>query len=227
MNVQEFDMDVQALRKKHHLTEQIRVNQRLAQGEYLPINELLMLFDYELAEKLRNMVKDSFRLFMDAPGSSHNHQAWQGGYIDHVTETMNIAIVEYGAFCNLGRYFPFSVTDALLVMFLHDLEKPFKSQGSLSRCQCKFGADCVCPLPVKATKENRRKFRDDMIAEYGIELTVEQKNALRYVEGIPDSEYKPGERIMGELAAFCHTCDILSARLWHDWGRERSWGRVE
>jgi len=43
----------------------------------------------------------------------------------------------------------------------------------------------------------------------------------QYVEGVPDSEYTPGERTMGELAAFCHCCDIISARLWHDKGRSR------
>jgi hypothetical protein len=69
-------------------------------------------------------------------------------------------------------------------------------------------------------KAIRRQFRSDVIQKYGIALTDAQQNALRYVEGIPDLEYQPGARIMGELAAFCHMCDICSARLWHDKGGE-------
>jgi len=135
-----------------------------------------------------------------------------------------------------------------VVMFLHDLEKPWKHLPNPNECLCGHHhadhnrinpwSDAACSkctgLPRNCnmfrhvelkTKEDRRAFRDGMIEEYGIELSDDQKNALKYVEGIPDSEYKPGERIMGELAAFCHSCDILSARLWYDWGKEHSWTR--
>ncbi len=221
-------------------------------GTYLKINELLELIPN--AEPLRNIVRgDNFMRIMDAPGSSKNHQAWQGGYIDHVTETMNIACQLYWTFEKLGRFgkeAPFIVSDALVVMFLHDLEKPWKHFLPLSPDECLCGhkkhdhcrvnpwSDAACNYCIDSprncnmfrhvelkTKEDRKAFRDGMIDEYGILLSTDQKNALRYVEGIPDSEYKAGERVMGELAAFCHCCDILSARLWHDWGKERSWKR--
>lgn len=137
-----------------------------------------------------------------AMGSNHNHQAWVGGYLDHVRETMNVAIWLYET---SPRDLPFTLGDALLVMLLHDAEKPFKGV---------YG-----PWP---TKQDRRDFRDSLIRNSGIVLTQEQENALRYVEGEYD-DYSNTERKMGELAAFCHCCDILSARLWHDKGRERDW----
>jgi hypothetical protein len=218
-------------------------------GTYLKINELLEMIPN--AEPLRNIVRgENFMRIMDAPGSSKNHQAWQGGYIDHVAETMNIACQMYWTFERLGRDLPFLISDALVVMFLHDLEKPWKHFLPLNKDECLCGhknhdhcrinawSDAACNyctgVPRNCnmfrhvelkTKEDRKAFRDGMIEEYGILLSDDQKNALKYVEGIPDSEYKPGDRIMGELAAFCHCCDILSARLWYDWGKEHSWSR--
>jgi hypothetical protein len=184
-------------------------------GHYLMTGELLELIPNR--EPFIKMMQDWTENFYNAKGSSHNHQAWDGGYMDHVREVMNIGVQLYHTL-NLCRKLPFTLADALVVLFLHDIEKPFKVGKVLTKCQCKYGADCLC-IFVQATKENRKKWRDDLIEEYGIELTAEQQNALRYVEGVPDSEYTPGERTMGELAAFCHMCDICSARLWHDKGR--------
>jgi hypothetical protein len=158
-------------------------------------------------EPLLKLLQDHWGRIREAAGSSHNHQAWKGGYLDHIAEVMNIAELLYYTMDHL-RLLPFSLSDALVVLFLHDLEKPWKYVPS----------DIVLK-----TKEDRKRFRDELIAQYGIELNDMQKNALRYVEGVPDSEYTPGERTMGELAAFCHMCDIASARLWHDRGRESQW----
>jgi hypothetical protein len=193
---------------------------------------------------LKRLWNDHRERMETAPGSSHNHQAWRGGYHDHIVECLNIAYQLYAGLSGL-RPLPFTLGDALVVMYLHDLEKPWK-YGETSRnpeeCVCGHlrrdhwidvdptvkcivcaQADNSCVSFISpsqlASKEARRKFRNDLIRAYGVKLTPEQENALRYVEGIPDSEYQPGERIMGELAAFCHMCDICSARLWHDKGQ--------
>jgi hypothetical protein len=137
---------------------------------------------------------------LHAEGSSHNHQAWSGGYLTHITEVMNIGMRLWGDLTML-RPLPFTMSEALVVLYLHDLEKPFKTPGM--------------------TKQERRDFRDEMIRSHGIELTPEQWNALTYVE--VEFDYTGSERKMKELACFCHVCDILSARLWHDRGAEGKW----
>ncbi|MBX4190352.1 hypothetical protein KW791_03615, partial [Candidatus Parcubacteria bacterium] len=71
------------------------------------------------------ILQDNRKLFQTVPGSTNNHQAWPGGYWDHVREIMNIAIVNHKGLSEL-RPLPFSLSDALLVVFLHDLEKPWK-----------------------------------------------------------------------------------------------------
>jgi hypothetical protein len=170
---------------------------------YLNLHELVAHIDNP--EPYRGILLVHRILIGTAQGSSHNHQAWEGGYRDHVTETMNIA---FWLYVTSPRLFPFSLSDALEVMFLHDIEKPFATQLKAAG---------------KYTKADRKQYRADFIREHGIVLSPEQENALQYVEGVPDSEYTPGERTMNELAGFCHCCDILSARVWHDRGHEHGW----
>jgi hypothetical protein len=166
--------------------------------KYRTFNELLDLIP-EVAGKLQAFTESP--MCKDAAGSSHNHQAWKGGYLDHVTETMNIACWLYET---SPRPLPFKLEETLVVLFLHDIEKPFKGQH------------------VWPTKEDRRQFRETFIQQNQIGLTEEQKNALRYVEGEYD-DYSNTERKMGPLAAFCHCCDIASARLWPNHGSKHEW----
>jgi hypothetical protein len=141
-------------------------------------------------------LNENERLLKDAMGSSHNHQAWPGGYLDHVSETMTIAAVLHHAMSKV-RPLSFSLSDALVVMFLHDIEKPFKVKGE------------------KLSKKDRRQQRESIIRWHGFRLTAEQENAMLYVEGEGD-DYRADRRVMNELAAFCHMCDVASARVWHD-----------
>jgi hypothetical protein len=166
---------------------------------YRNLDELLNLIP-EVSGRLRHFTE--MDMFKNAAGSSHNHQAWEGGYFDHVVETMNIACWLYET---SPRVLPFTLTDALTVLFLHDLEKPFKEiVGSTWK-----------------TKDDRRDFRETLIQQNQIPLTAEQKNALLYV--MFPLHYSGTERKMKPLAAFCHTCDILSARLWWNRGKEHAW----
>jgi hypothetical protein len=187
---------------RHHDFSELRLaTLEVEQGHYLDLTSLMALIPDPNRTNLWAVVRDDQELFASAKGSSHNHQAWEGGYFDHITETMNIACQLYRTLS--VRKLPFSLAEALEVMFLHDIEKPFAKELKAAGTY---------------TKADRKQFRADIITEYEITLTPEQENALRYVEGVPDSEYTPGERTMGELAAFCHCCDIISARLWWDRG---------
>lgn len=58
-------------------------------------------------------------------GSKSKHQNWQGGYIQHLEEIMNIAIEMYHLL-DTKRTLTFTISDCILVLFLHDLEKPWK-----------------------------------------------------------------------------------------------------
>ena len=106
---------------------------------------------------------------------------------------------------SLTRPLPFSLSSALAVLYLHDVEKPFKY---------------VRNEPDLETKIQRRQFRHQFVVQWNIPLNLEEALALDHVEG-ENEKYSANKRIMSELAAFCHTCDTMSARIWFDFGISR------
>ncbi|XKT75198.1 MAG: hypothetical protein ACJKSS_00190 [Patescibacteria group bacterium UBA2103] len=176
--------------------------------KYLSIEALLQLIESPHREICERILADNRALFETARGSTFNHQTWDGGYIDHITDCLNIAYQLYGHLCRFGRTVPFSVSDALLVLFIHDLEKPWKIQVNTD--------GSVSLRDGLQTKEDFARFRDEKLAEYGLSLNAVQANAFKYVEG-EYKDYSSKHRVMNELAAFCHMVDTWSARGWYDY----------
>lgn len=171
---------------------------------YYSLEEMLGMVDEPMRSLCFRFLSDNRDIVAKAPGASHNHQVWRGGYLDHIQESMNIGIVFYALLQKL-RPFPFSLSDALLVLFLHDIEKPWRYERD------ETGG--IQEAKGLGTKEERHKFQNKKLAEYGFQLTLPQENALRYVEG-ELYDYTSLQRVMGPLAAFCHLADITSARIW-------------
>lgn len=172
---------------------------------YYAVKYLLGWIDKPNRKACRCILRDYRKLFKKAQGSGHNHQAWPGGYLDHVAEVMNIAVILYRLFSSL-RPLPFSLSDLLLVLFLHDLEKPWK--------YCVDRNGNLQYKPKMQAKAQQHAFREKKFKKYGIVLTPELENGLKYVEG-EFNDYSKERRVMGELAALAHMCDVASARLWH------------
>jgi hypothetical protein len=156
---------------------------------------------YTFINHAPDAINKSARRVVDDPivqaawGSSHNHQAWPGGYLDHVNEMLRIGWTMYHHL-KLLRPMPFDLLAAELAVFLHDMDKPWKEEGM--------------------TKSDRRVLRREKILEFGfMDLSPQIWNAIEYAEGEVD-DYSPKERKMGRLAAFVHACDVLSARMWWD-----------
>ena len=173
---------------------------------YRSVADLLTLIEPPNGPACARLFSENLSLFRSMQGSTNNHQAWPGGYLDHVTEIMNVAVLLYERLSE-ARPLPFSLSDLLLVVYLHDIEKPWKYE---------LGVDGeLHHRPGMDTKADHQAFRMRKLVEYGIVLTPEQENGLRYAEGEID-DYSPRRRAMGPLAAVAHMCDVASARLWYD-----------
>ena len=64
-----------------------------------------------------------------------------------------------------------------------------------------------------------RYYKVDLPEKYNINFSKQEQNALKYIHG-ENKDYPPNERIMNELAAFCHSVDTISARIWYNEGRD-------
>lgn len=167
--------------------------------QYKTIDKLLDLIDEPNRSACRVLMEENLERFKMSPGSLIKHQAWPNGYIQHLEETMNFGV---GLFemMNDFRKLDFTISDVILVLFLHDLEKPFRY---------------VEPKKEFLNDEEKKKFINEMVGKYEIVLDENHINALQYIHGEGD-EYNRTERIQKPLAAFVHVCDTISSRVWFD-----------
>lgn len=150
---------------------------------------------------MSKILEDHRQLFQQAKGSRSNHHAWPGGYWDHISECLNLARAQYRLWNSL-RPLEYSLAEALEVLFVHDIEKPWK-----------YVAHAPCPISVPdlSLKPERAAWRLTFLQYYGVVFTARQDNALEFCEG-ESTDYRPNSRMMGPLAHLCHTCDETSAR---------------
>jgi hypothetical protein len=160
---------------------------------YQSIEEMIELMDQPHQGDCKAFIEHNQRLFDTSKGSALKHQDWKGGYRDHITEVMNIAVVTYRGLEQL-RPLPFSLSDALLGCFLHDIEKLWKHT-----------IDPADQIPIDKNKILKTEFH----------LDPHHFNAVKYAHGEGDHYHKT-LRIQTPLAAFVHHCDNTSARIWFD-----------
>jgi hypothetical protein len=166
-----------------------------------PTSTYLQNLNDDRREAILQFHADHSDLIERSRGSQTKHQAWEGGYVDHLGEIFRIAEANYFALSAI-RPLLFTLDAAVIVLYFHDVEKIWKYTTG---------------LPVGFDKD---QYYDKTLKEkYGILFSPDERNALHYIHGESDSEYDPHVRKAGPLAAFCHAADILSARMWFDEGK--------
>lgn len=179
------------------------------------LRDLLVELDDPRCATLLKIYEDYQDLFHITEGSSHNHQAWGGGYADHIAECLRVNDITYDALAQL-RALPFTKASAAIVLFFHDIEKPFK-YGSKD--------DSRCAIWQKKQTEEQKDWEDmkwdilnDLCVEYDLTLGADEMNGLKYTHGEGD-DHRKDARMSCPLAAHAHHCDNTSARIWFDEGR--------
>lgn len=157
------------------------------------IEQLLRLVDEPHKSACLHFIEKHERLFNTSKGSAVKHQPWPGGYRDHITEVMQIAFVTYEGLERI-RPLPFTMSDALVGCFLHDIEKIWKHTLNV---------------------EDKQSVDKDQLLDSNFTMTPDLWNAIHYAHGEGD-DYHPIDRIQKPLAAFVHHCDNTSARIWFD-----------
>lgn len=180
-----------------------------------PLRQLLLEINDPRRDILLQIYDDYQDLFHFAAGSGANHQAWQGGYGDHIAECLRVNDATYAALEAI-RPLPFSKDSAAIALFFHDIEKPFRyGPPGDPRCEewrNKFQAD------GPAWEHAKWEILDMLNQRYGLAFSDEETNAIKYTHG-EGSDHKKDQRITTPLAAHVHHCDNTSARIWFDKGQ--------
>jgi len=152
--------------------------------------------------------------YPDAPGSSGNHQAYEGGYFKHVSDILEYASTMYKSLMKKDKL-GFSLSDALLVLFLHDIEKPIKYSPILVKTGVIDENSFIEEEVLEYETDSDDEIRKMLIEKFNIKLTEEHKLALKYIHG-EGHDYRKDKRVMSPLCAFCHCCDVISARIFFE-----------
>ena len=173
------------------------------------------------AEGLLRFHDDHLKEILVAKGSSHNHQVWSGGYHDHLVHCFILAQDLYkllherigpGPFpiqyiggggpsaYHTDNPITFSLESAIVVLYLHDIEKIFKYGLWPDR------------YPERLKQSKDAWYLGILPEKYGVWLDAQEYNALKYIHGEGD-DYNSKCRVMSPLAGFCHSIDVLSARV--------------
>lgn len=169
--------------------------------EHRTVEEWFATVTPERAGPLAAYHRDNLARFNTAKGSGTKHQAWPGGYRDHVTQMMNVAYRVANGMEALYGKLPFPWDSVVVAVYFHDVEKTWKHVPHALRLD---------PEPDKY------EHLDSELPRYGLLLTDEERNAIRFAHGEPEALYNKTDRVMGRLAALVHAADILSARLTFD-----------
>lgn len=162
-----------------------------------------------------NVYEHYHDIFHFAKGSNVKHQAWQGGYADHITECLEINEIYYNGLNKKRKLDEFTLEEAAISLFFHDFEKPFK-----------YGPD-TDPVCAALQKRNQRredweKTKWDMIHEcetrFGFTLSDREREAIHLTHGEGD-DYSPDRNVATPLSAHIHNCDTASARIWPNAGK--------
>lgn len=137
---------------------------------------------------------------LTATGSSGNHHFWQGGYYDHISDCFSLAHRMWMTLSH--RTSEFGLCNIFYVLYFHDIEKLWK-YGNIE-------SELKCP-PNDVGKEVF--YMEELPSCWNIWFTDDELNALKYIHG-EGQDYSKTQRIMCQLAGFCHAVDILSARTW-------------
>jgi hypothetical protein len=182
------------------------------------LNKTLFDFLNEMEDSRKNVLLQIYKkhndLFHYAAGSGHNHQAWQGGYADHIAEILRINEITYTALLNI-RPLDFSKDSATIALFFHDIEKPFR-YGPAGDARCdKWRKKFTTPNEWEKAKW---MILDEMREEFNFSFTEDEINALTYTHG-EGHDHRKDKRVSSPLAAHVHHCDNASARIWPNAGQ--------
>jgi len=219
-----FEIGVQNYKKRNSTHKKFLANK---------LKELISQnVDKKYSKKLIAIVDNNYERFISCPGSKNKHQPWEGGYLDHLIQTFEYAIHNYDK--ELIKFLPkheqYSLSDVLLVLFFHDIEKIFKYVESDFKIKNEYALQYKNKSLAKKDLENK-PFENYKLSEVqkdgsiyfpsdkeifanenGIKLELRHRIGLHYVHGENYGSYDKGIRRQSPLGAAVGNADRFSAR---------------
>lgn len=170
------------------------------ENQFLDLHQIVQLVDQPNKDAIIESYVQNAERVAQTPGARKKHQAWDGGYLDHVVYATNYGIALHNLHKQIGFQPDYSESDIAIVMLLHDFGKVARYR------KVENGWDYV-----ENPNQAEHDFFNHIIESHNFQLTAIQMNALEFVHG-EGSKYTQKRRLMLPLATICHQADIWTAR---------------
>ncbi len=167
-------------------------------------DRMIALLDEDMQGPVYDFFVNYYKGFTEARGSRVKHHARVGGLRHHLLQMATLYSILYSIFSLLVAHRDYTISDGIVVIFLHDIEKLLKytDQNDLDFYKGQYQSD-------------PRIMLQGVVREFQIPLLPKHWDALKYIHG-EGADYDPNRRVMSAFGALCHCADILSARIGHD-----------
>lgn len=177
--------------------------------------------------------KQEFMMLAPASGKSHFHNAFPGGYIDHVNRVVKLALEVKDLWKRSGAIIDFTDEELVFSGLCHDLGKigdgdiegyiPQKDKWRQDKLNEKYVANTELPFMLI---QDRSLF---ILQKYGIATSFNEYLAIRTHDGIYDDankayfvSFQPESRFRTNIVYILHQADFMAAKIEYDSWRSSS-----
>jgi len=90
------------------------------ENQFLDLHQIVQLVDQPNKDAIIESYVQNVERVAQTPGARKKHQAWDGGYLDHVVYATNYGIALHNLHKQIGFQVNYSESDIAIVMLLHD-----------------------------------------------------------------------------------------------------------
>lgn len=153
--------------------------------------------------------------YLKNPSSCTRHHAWEGGYLDHVYEVMEISLRLYGMVTNdLKASVTFDREDVTLISYIHDINKLNRYRKTQESWKLRKGIKFEIAPGTGNCDESAEVV--NVCARFGLVLEHKHLEALSHHHGGFSDSMCAAYKYPGSLTSFSsliHSADLLSQYL--------------
>lgn len=218
----------------------------MLKAEQLDANfkEMLSLIDKYISEPRAEKLKAFYAefserfLFMPASGTNHFHNAFPGGYLDHIVRVTRIALELTELWRKAGADIEFTVEELVFSALHHDLGKFGFGEGEQyihndsewhkEKLGQLYKNNPAIPFMLVS---DRSLF---LLQQMGVELTLNEYLAIKLHDGLYEDSNKPylmshspDSKLRTNLPFILHQADLMASRIEYEkWkGQEQEKGK--
>lgn len=195
-------------------------------------NKHLKIVDHYVTDRkdaVHAMLKDLSEIYIMAPASGKTwyHNAFPGGYVDHVNRVVEFAVKQKNLYQDMGGTVDFSEEELVFSALFHDLGKiGTKEQASYLPQTDKWRQDKLQEMYTPNGDLDFMLVPDRSIftlQQYGIKLSQREFLAIRLHDGVFDDANKayfftnnPNSRMKSNIVNILHSADFLASKIEFD-----------